>query len=75
MPRIKWIFVVSFGTLCLVFSPATIYGQSLQENAGSNPKQGAKTAVESPPVPAVEYDPHSWKEFADERAMFSIMFP
>jgi tetratricopeptide (TPR) repeat protein len=75
MPRIKRILVVAFGTLCLVFSPTTIYGQSLQENAGSKPKQGAKAAVESPPVPAVEYDPHSWKEFADERAMFSIMFP
>lgn len=75
MPRIKRILVVSFGTLCLVLVPATICGRSLQENAGSKPKQTTKAVVESPPVPAVEYDPNSWKEYADERAMFSIMFP
>ena len=75
MPQIRRIFLAAFGTSCLVFFPAIIYGQSLQENAGGKPNQGAKATVESSPSRAVEHDPHSWKEFADERAMFSIMFP
>lgn len=64
MPRIKPALLVLLGALCLVFSTLTIYSQSLPENPGSKPKP-----------PAVEDDPHSWKEFADERAMFSIIFP
>lgn len=55
--------------LALTFNAASGFSQE------SKPKQGVKDAVESPPTPAVEYDPRSWKEFSDERAMFSIMFP
>lgn len=75
MPRIKPILLVALGTLYLGFSPTAISGQRLQENTGSKPKQESKVAVESPPAPAVEYDPRSWKEFSDKQAMFIIMFP
>jgi hypothetical protein len=42
---------------------------------GQDSKPKTDTSAEAPPAPAVEYDPHAWKEFSDERGMFSIMFP
>lgn len=41
----------------------------------AKPNRGTRVSAESPPPPAVEYDPRSWKEFYDERGMFSITFP
>jgi hypothetical protein len=38
-------------------------------------KPSASIDVQAPPPPAVEYNPNSWKEFSDERGMFTIMFP